>query len=191
MLSDRLRLGKDVLMSSETSISTINHAIQTSSSSAERRSGKYLIFSLADEEFGVKVLKIKEIMGMQDITAVPNTAAYVKGVINLRGQVIPVVDLRMKFSLPTCEYTHRTCIVVVTTQGKTGDRLVGAIADGVAEVLTLSDEEIEDTPDFGSGAVSPYLLGMAKVKGTVKILLDIDQVLGEQEAIELPALALK
>ena len=84
----------------------------------------------------------------------------------------------MKFSLPTCDYTHRTCIVVVTTQGKAGDRLVGAIADGVAEVLTLSDEEIEDTPDFGSGATAPYLLGMAKVKGTVKILLDIDQVLG-------------
>jgi purine-binding chemotaxis protein CheW len=178
-------------MSLETSISTVNHAIQASAASADRRGGKYLIFSLADEEFGVKVLKIKEIMGMQEITAVPNTAPYVKGVINLRGQVIPVVDLRMKFSLPTCDYTHRTCIVVVTTQGKAGDRLVGAIADGVAEVLTLSDEEIEDTPDFGSGAPAPYLLGMAKVKGTVKILLDIDQVLGEQEAIELPTLALK
>ncbi len=165
--------------------------LQTSSSSAEGRGGKYLIFSLADEEFGVKVLKIKEIMGLQEITAVPNTAPYVKGVINLRGQVIPVVDLRMKFSLPTCAYTHRTCIVVVTTQGKAGDRLVGAIADGVAEVLTLSNEEIEDTPDFGSGAAAPYLLGMAKVKGTVKILLDIDQVLGEQETIELPALALE
>jgi len=162
----------------------------TVSSSADRRGGKYLIFSLADEEFGVKVLKIKEIMGMQEITAVPNTAAYVKGVINLRGQVIPVVDLRMKFNLPTCAYTHRTCIVVVTTHGRSGDRLVGAIADGVAEVLTLSDEEIEDTPDFGSGATAPYLLGMAKVKGTVKILLDIDQVLGEHETIELPSLAL-
>jgi chemotaxis signal transduction protein len=115
-------------MSLETSISALNHTIQTSSSSADKRGGKYLIFSLADEEFGVKVLKIKEIMGMQEITAVPNTAPYVKGVINLRGQVIPVVDLRMKFSLPTCDYTHRTCIIVVTTQGKAGDRLVGAIA---------------------------------------------------------------
>jgi purine-binding chemotaxis protein CheW len=178
-------------MSLETSISAINHAIQLPSSSTDRRGGKYLIFSLADEEFGVRVLKIKEIMGMQEITAVPNTAPYVKGVINLRGQVIPVVDLRMKFSLPPSDYTHRTCIIVVTTQGKAGDRLVGAIADGVAEVLTLSDEEIEDTPDFGGGATSPYLLGMAKVKGTVKILLDIDEVLGEQEAIEMSALTLK
>jgi purine-binding chemotaxis protein CheW len=176
----------------DTSLSPVNHVLPTSTSaSADRRGGKYLIFSLAEEEFGVKVLKIKEIMGMQEITAVPNTAPYVKGVINLRGQVIPVVDLRMKFSLPMCEYTHRTCIVVVSTQGRNGgDRLVGAIADGVAEVLTLSDEEIEDTPDFGSGATAPYLLGMAKVKGTVKILLDIDQVLSEQEAIELPGLAL-
>jgi purine-binding chemotaxis protein CheW len=177
-------------VSLETSIVTANHAIQTSSSaSASRRGGKYLIFSLAEEEFGVKVLKIKEIMGMQEITAVPNTAPYVKGVINLRGQVIPVVDLRMKFSLPICDYTHRTCIIVVTTHGRTGDRLVGAIADGVAEVVTLTDEEIEDTPDFGSGNTAPYLLGMAKVKGTVKILLDIDQVLCERELIELPGLA--
>jgi purine-binding chemotaxis protein CheW len=173
-------------MSMETSIAIANHAISTSSCSSARRGGKYLIFSLAQEEFGVRVLSIKEIMGMQEITAVPNTASYVKGVINLRGQVIPVVDLRMKFSLPASDYTHRTCIIVVATFGNTGDRLVGAIADGVAEVLTLTDEEIEETPDFGSGATTSYLLGMAKVKGTVKILLDIDQVMSEEESIELP-----
>ena len=176
-------------MSLETSIATANHAI-SSLSSATRRDGKYLIFSLAEEEFGIKVLQIKEIMGMQEITAVPNTAPYVKGVINLRGQVIPVVDLRMKVGLPTCDYTQRTCIVVVTTSGTTGGRLVGAIADGVAEVLTLTDEEIEDTPDFGNGTTAPYLLGMAKIKGTVKILLDIDEVLRDQESIELPIRAL-
>src|SRR6201997_1134132 len=113
-------------MSMETSIAIASHTISASPSSSARRGGKYLIFFLADEEFGVKVLKIKEIMGMQEITAVPNTAPYVKGVINLRGQVIPVVDLRMKFGLPMCEYTHRTCIVVVNTMGRSGnDRLVG------------------------------------------------------------------
>jgi purine-binding chemotaxis protein CheW len=176
-------------MSMETSIAIANHAISASSSFSARRGGKYLIFSLAQEEFGVSVLNIKEIMGMQEITGVPNTAPYVKGVINLRGQVIPVVDLRMKFSLPTSDSTHRTCIIVVTTSGKTGDRLVGAIADGVAEVLTLTEEEIEETPDFGNGSITSYLLGMAKVKGTVKILLDIDQVMSE-ESIELPGSAL-
>ncbi len=147
--------------------------------------GKYLIFSLAGEEFGAEVLKIKEIMGLQNITAVPNTAACVKGVINLRGQVIPVLDLRIKFSLPPVEYTPRTCIVVVDTQVAGRSALMGAIVDGVAEVLTLAPEDIVDTPDFGSGAESPYLLGMAKVKGKVKILVDIQLVLGSADQIEL------
>jgi purine-binding chemotaxis protein CheW len=155
----------------------------------ERRSppaqpGKYLIFSLSGEEFGAEVLKIKEIMGMQNITAVPNTAACVKGVINLRGQVIPVLDLRIKFNLPPVEYTQRTCIVVVDTLIAGRSALMGAIVDGVAEVLTLVPEDIVETPDFGDGADSPYLLGMAKVKGRVKILVDIQQVLGSVDPID-------
>jgi purine-binding chemotaxis protein CheW len=149
------------------------------------RAGKYLIFSLAGEEFGAEVLKIKEIMGLQNITAVPNTASCVRGVINLRGQVIPVLDLRIKFNLPAVEYTQRTCIVVVDTQVAGRSVLMGAIVDGVAEVLTLTPEDIVDTPDFGHGADSPYLLGMAKVKGKVKILVDIQQVLSSSDAIEL------
>jgi purine-binding chemotaxis protein CheW len=149
------------------------------------RAGKYLIFSLSGEEFGAEVLKIKEIMGMQNITAVPNTASCVKGVINLRGQVIPVLDLRIKFNLPPVEYTQRTCIVVVDTQIATKSTLMGAIVDGVTEVLTLIPEDIVDTPDFGNGSDSPYLLGMAKVKGKVKILIDIQQVLGSSDPIEL------
>jgi purine-binding chemotaxis protein CheW len=116
---------------------------------------------------------------------VPNTASCVKGVINLRGQVIPVLDLRIKFNLPPVEYTQRTCIVVVDTQLAGKSALMGAIVDGVAEVLTLTPEDIVDTPDFGSGADSPYLLGMAKVKGKVKILVDIQQVLSSSDAIEL------
>jgi purine-binding chemotaxis protein CheW len=126
--------------------------------------GKYLIFSLSGEEFGAEVLKIKEIMGLQNITSVPNTASCVKGVINLRGQVIPVLDLRVKFNLPPVEYTQRTCIVVVDTQIAGKSSLMGAIVDGVAEVLTLTLDDIVDTPDFGNGGGSPYLLGMAKVK---------------------------
>jgi purine-binding chemotaxis protein CheW len=149
------------------------------------RAGKYLIFSLSGEEFGAEVLKIKEIMGMQNITAVPNTASCVKGVINLRGQVIPVLDLRIKFNLPPVEYTQRTCIVVVDTQVAAKSTLMGAIVDGVAEVLTLVPEDIVNTPDFGNGSDSPYLLGMAKVKGKVKILIDIQQVLGSSDSIEL------
>jgi purine-binding chemotaxis protein CheW len=162
-------------------VSEVGRPPQGSSAQA----GKYLIFSLSGEEFGAEVLKIKEIMGLQNITSVPNTALCVKGVINLRGQVIPVLDLRIKFNLPPVEYTQRTCIVVVDTQLSGKSALMGAIVDGVAEVLTLTPEDIVDTPDFGGGADSPYLLGMAKVKGKVKILIDIQQVLSSSDAIEL------
>lgn len=145
------------------------------------RAGKYLTFELGHEEFGIQVLKVREIMGIQDITAVPQTPMYVKGVINLRGKVIPVVDLRLKFGLPEIEYTQRTCIIVVQVPGEAGPMLMGIIVDGVSEVLNLSGGDIEDTPDFGHGVTTPYLLGMAKIKGKVKILLEIDQVLTTQE----------
>jgi purine-binding chemotaxis protein CheW len=155
---------------------------------AEERAGKYLVFQLGREEFGIRVLKVREIMGVQDITAVPQTPAYVKGVINLRGKVIPVVDLRLKFGLPEIEYTQRTCIIVVQVRGEAGPMLMGIVVDGVAEVLNLAESDIEDTPDFGHGVATPYLLGMAKIKGKVKILLEIDQVLTSQDLHGLEAM---
>jgi purine-binding chemotaxis protein CheW len=147
----------------------------------DQRSGKYLTFELGREEFGIQVLKVREIMGIQDITAVPQTPVYVKGVINLRGKVIPVVDLRLKFGLQQVDYTQRTCIIVVQVTGEAGAMLVGIVVDGVSEVLNVTAADIEDTPDFGHGVSTPYILGMAKVKGKVKILLEIDQVLSSQE----------
>jgi purine-binding chemotaxis protein CheW len=158
---------------------TSKHEIGTGNT--EGRAGKYLVFHLGREEFGIRVLKVREIMGIQDITALPQTPAYVKGVINLRGKVIPVVDLRLKFGLPEVEYTQRTCIVVVQVQAESHNLLMGIVVDGVAEVLNLTPADIEDTPDFGQGVEITYLLGMAKIKGKVKILLDIDQVLTRQE----------
>lgn len=151
----------------------------------DTRAGKYLTFELGSEEFGIRVLQVREIMGLQDITSVPQTPHYVKGVINLRGKVIPVVCLRSKFGLEAQEYTSRTCIIVVQVKGVTGPLLVGVIVDGVSEVLNVAAGDIEDTPDFGSGAATPYLLGMAKLKGKVKILLDIDQVVGAHELGDL------
>jgi purine-binding chemotaxis protein CheW len=130
-------------------------------------------------------------MGIQDITAVPQTPAHVKGVINLRGKVIPVVDLRLKFGLPEQDYTQRTCIIVVQVRDEgrqTGTMLTGIVVDGVAEVLNVAGADIEDMPDFGDGTVTPYLLGVAKVKGKVKILLEIDQVLSSQDLHSLNAL---
>ena len=152
------------------------------------RTGKYLIFQLGGEEFGVGVLKIREIMKFQEITAVPQTPSYVKGVLNLRGKVIPVIDLRMRFGLPDCEQTEQTCIVVIRAQYPEGEMPIGVVVDGVVEVLSLSAAEIEDTPDFGDGTAIPYLLGMAKVKGKVKILLDIDQIVGSQDLQQYGAL---
>jgi len=148
---------------------------------ADVRSGKYLTFQLGNEEFGIQVLKVREIMGIQEITAVPQTPGHVKGVINLRGKVVPVIDLRLKFGLPSAEYTQRTCIIVTQVPGESGLILIGVIVDGVSEVLNLAGSEIEDTPDFGEDVAAQYLLGMAKVKGKVKILLDIDKVLSAQD----------
>ncbi len=159
---------------------------QSPAGSTGDRAGKYLVFDLGSEEFGIQVLKVREIMGVQDITAVPQTPAYVKGVINLRGSVIPVVDLRLKFGLPEIEYTQRTCIVVVQVEADAA--LLGIVVDAVAEVLNLAAGDIEDTPEFGQGAAASYLLGMAKVKGKVKILLDIDRVLAGRELRGLDAL---
>ena len=149
---------------------------------SDSRAGKYLAFQLGREEFAIQVLKVREIMGIQDITAVPQTPVFVKGVINLRGKVIPVVDLRLKFGLPEVEYTQRTCIIVVQIQGPDHSvSLTGIVVDEVSEAVNIAAGDIEDTPDFGDGVATPYILGMAKSKGKVKILLDIDKVLAAQE----------
>lgn len=149
---------------------------------SDSRAGKYLAFRLSLEEFAIQVLKVREIMGIQDITAVPQTPAYVKGVINLRGKVIPVVDLRLKFGLPAVEYTQRTCIIVVQVQGTDGSlMLTGIVVDEVSEAVNIAAGEIEDTPDFGEGVNTSCILGLAKSKGKVKILLDIDKALAAQE----------
>ena len=143
--------------------------------------GKYLTFALGNESYGIQVLKIREIIRFLDITAVPRMPSYVKGVINLRGKVIPVLDLRLRFDMAEAETTERTCIVVVQVNSSAGAKmLAGLIVDAVEEVLTIPATDIEDPPDFGSSLSVEYLLGMAKVKGGVKTLLDIDRVLAGQ-----------
>ena len=145
------------------------------------REGKYLTFTLAGEEYGISILKVKEIIGMMTITMVPQTPGYVKGVINLRGKVIPVVDLRLKFDMASMAYTERTCIIVVEI-GRNSDRiLIGIVVDSVSEVLNIKAGDIEETPNFGSRLETDYILGMAKAAGGIKILLDIDRVLHTEE----------
>jgi purine-binding chemotaxis protein CheW len=145
------------------------------------REGKYLTFTLAGEEYGISILKIKEIIGMMAITSVPQTPRFVKGVINLRGKVIPVVDLRLRFTMDSIDYNERTCIIVVEIGGRGTDIVIGIVVDSVSEVLNIKSEDIEDTPTFGTSLNTDYILGMAKMEGKVKILLDIDQVLGAQD----------
>ena len=146
------------------------------------REGKYLTFTLADEEYGIGILKIKEIIGMMPVTSVPKTPEFVKGVINLRGKVIPVLDLRLRFGIEEIEYTERTCIIVVEVESLSGRVEIGIVVDSVSEVLNIKGSEIEDTPAFGTRLDTSFILGMAKMEGGIKILLDIDRVLATKEA---------
>jgi purine-binding chemotaxis protein CheW len=143
--------------------------------------GKYLTFHLGREEFGIGILKVKEIIGLMPFTPIPRTPGFIKGVINLRGKVIPVVDLRLKFGMEPTPYTERTCIVVVQVEGQEGQSSTGMVVDAVNEVANIKAEEVEATPDFGVGLDTQYILGLAKTGGRVRILLDIDQVLGGEE----------
>lgn len=145
------------------------------------KGGKYLTFTLADEDYGIEILKVKEIIGMMPITTVPQTPEYLKGVINLRGKVIPVVDLRLKFGMPPQDYTERTCIIVVEIASESGSTMMGIVVDSVSEVVHIKNDDIEETPKFGSKLDTEYILGMAKSEGQVKILMDIDRVLTVQE----------
>ena len=145
------------------------------------KEGKYLTFVLNEEEYGIGIIKIKEIIGMMPITSVPQTPEFVKGVINLRGKVIPVVDLRLRFGMTSIDYNDRTCIIVVEIEGQAGTVMIGIVVDAVSEVLNIKAEDIEDTPAFGTTLDTDYILGMAKMEGGVKILLDIDQVLSGDE----------
>ena len=153
----------------------------TAEARTRERAGKYLTFSLADEEYGLEILKVREIIGLMAITAVPGTPHFVKGVVNLRGKVIPVVDLRLKFGLAEKQRTEETCIIVVNV----GTVETGIIVDKVSEVLDVAGEDIEDTPSFGAKFNTDYILGMAKMGKGVKLLLDIDRVLSSEEQVQL------
>jgi len=152
-------------------------ATQESIGLMRAKAGKYLTFSLKNEEYGFEILKVKEIIGLMNITPVPQTPNFVKGVINLRGKVIPVVDLRSKFEMEEVEHTSETCVIVVDINNV----LCGIIVDSVSEVLDTTDKDLEPAPDFGKSVDTSYILGLAKGKEKVKILLDIDKVLTDQD----------
>lgn len=151
--------------------------------------GKYLTFKLAEEEYGLEILKVQEIIQMQSVTKVPRTPEYVRGVINLRGKVIPVIDLRKKFGLPTVSDTEKTCIIVVQIQQADNRVTMGTIIDEVKEVLDIKAENIEETPSFGASINTEFIMGMGKIGSSVKILLDIDKVMSVKELSEIKKVA--
>jgi purine-binding chemotaxis protein CheW len=161
----------------------------TNTVSATGKEGKYLTFALGREEYGIEILKVREIIGYMNITAVPQTPPYVKGVINLRGQVIPVLDLRGKFGMPTAQTTEETCIIVVEISQQGRKLSTGIVVDHVSEVLDIAGANIEEAPQFGSAVDTTFILGMGKVGESVKILLDIDKVLTGTELAGIAAQA--
>jgi len=163
-------------------------AVDTQSGQARQAAvdlaGKYLTFALGNEEYGLPVLKVREIIKVMDITQVPQVPGHVRGVINLRGKVIPVIDLRLKFGFPQQDYTERTCIIVVDVAMSGANVMMGIVVDSVSEVLNVASAEIDQAPEFGDHVTTDYVLGLAKVKGTVKILLALDKVLGADGQIQ-------
>lgn len=162
-------------------IDTIYQAVKATT----LKTGKYLTFSLEEEEYGIGILKVKEIIGMMLITPVPKTPDFVKGVINLRGKVIPVIDLRSKFNMASTPYNDRTCIIIVEIDSADATVLIGIVVDSVSEVLNIREDEIEDAPAFGTKLDTHYILGLAKKNGSVKILFNIDKVLSISEIAAL------
>jgi len=151
--------------------------VQHENPAVVEKGGKYLTFALAHEEYGLEILKVREIIGYKDITAVPQMPHFVKGVINLRGQIIPVIELRTQLGMEAAEVTEQTCIIVVEVSRDGCKYRYGIIVDRVLEVLEISGENIEETPQFGKSVNADFLLGIGKVGEAVKILLDIDKVL--------------
>jgi len=152
--------------------------------SAKKIEGKYLTFTLGAEEYGLEILKVREIIGLMEVTSVPQTPVFIKGVINLRGKVIPVIDLRLKFGMEEVKATEETCIIVVDI----GQMLMGILVDSVSEVMDIPAEKIEPPPAFGSSISTDFILGMGKSQNRVKILLDIARVLSQEELMNVARL---
>jgi len=156
-------------------------AVKENQSIKDSRVGKYLTFFLASEEYGVEILKVQEIIGRMPITPVPLTSKYIRGVINLRGKIHPIMDLKIKFGMDETQMTDETCIIVI----KTSTLMMGILVDKVSEVVNVASGDIEDTPSFGAEVNTEYLLGVGKAGGRVRLLLDIEKVITATDVINM------
>ena len=168
-------------MSTQTNVTVSPETLQNEILATKSKEGKYLTFYLAGEEYGLEILKVREIIGLMDITAVPKTPDFVRGVINLRGKVIPVIELRSKFNLEHTEDTEQTCIIVVDVAFENSTIQIGVLVDSVSEVLDITGDDIEDAPSFGTDLKTDFISGMAKASGSVIILLNIENVLAASD----------
>jgi purine-binding chemotaxis protein CheW len=146
---------------------------------------QYLTFVLAGEEYGVDILRVQEIKGWDNVTHIPNTPEYVRGVINLRGTIVPIIDMRMRFGLEQLEYGPTTVVIVLRVLSEAGDRIMGVIVDGVSDVYNMLDEDIKASPDFGAAVDTAFVKGLATVNEKMVIILDIDHMLNSRELSEV------
>lgn len=160
-------------------MTTVEHRTDSRAAKSEKneKGGKFLTFFLSTEEYGIEILKVQEIIGVMNITPIPRTPAFIKGVINLRGRIIPIVDLRLKLSMEEAKHTEETCFIVV----KAHDMHMGVVVDKVSEVLDIAGENVEDAPSMGEDINTDYILGIGKAGDKVKMLLDIDKVLSDKD----------
>ena len=151
--------------------------------------GKYLTFRLGSEEYGLEIMKVREIIGLMDITDVPRTPQHIRGVINLRGRIIPVLDLRTRFGMETILDSDETCIIVVETSSEAGSTAMGILVDTVCEVMDIAEDDLEPPPTFGEEVDSSFIRGMAKCDDQVKILLNIGNILSATEVAGMAQMA--
>ena len=167
-----------------------NQTVESTPTGNLKLAGKYLTFTLNHESYGIDVLKVREIIRQTPITAMPQMPQHLRGVINLRGKIIPVMDLRLRFNFAEATTTERTCIIVVQVKAADGKTTqMGLVVDAVEEVVNIANAEIEETPNFGGQIDTDYILGMAKIKDSVKALLDIDKVVGAEALKKISKLA--
>ncbi len=165
----------------------MTEATLASEASVHDKAGKYLTFALGPEEYGLEIMKVREIIGYINVTSVPQTPDHVTGVINLRGKVIPIINLRSRFGMETIEATDEACIIVVEVNRVDSPCEIGIVVDNVSEVLDITYDQLEDAPEFGAEIQTDFILGMGKIGESVKMLLDIDKVLSGTEIAQLIA----
>lgn len=167
-------------MSTETASSTVN-----TPSKAKSAAGEYLTFVLGEEEYGLEILKVQEIRGYDAVTQIANTPEFIKGVVNLRGKIVPIVDLRIKFHLGKVEYNEFTVVIILNLNG----RVVGIVVDGVSDVMALKDDQIRDVPSLVTSIDTKYIVGLATVEAQMLILVDIEQLMSSQEMALIDSVA--